>query len=278
MDKKKLKLFIICHKPTALPEGDCFVPLHVGRKNSKFKEEMNDYVGDDTGDNISEKNPNFCEATGIYWIWKNVHDAEYVGLCHYRRFFKAEFTDANIDSFFADGTDVIMSVKKFRPRTRFVTTLSYMQMEDYLILKGCLKKLYPEYVPSLNRYLRGYIDYPFNMVICKKELYDKYAEWMFSIFEEMGKYVKSSGYTNGKRMFAYMSELLTALFFIHNNCKIKEIPVTFDGKVLKPTFINKLVMLTGQTFIHPFTKNLPFSIDPCFKLGLKNDGFDLDCD
>ena len=36
--------------------------------------------------NISEKNPYYCELTGLYWAWKNL-DAEYIGLVHYRRYF-----------------------------------------------------------------------------------------------------------------------------------------------------------------------------------------------
>ena len=46
------------------------------------------YVGDDTGENISGKNPHCCELTCLlYWAWKNL-DAEAVGLCHYRRYFR----------------------------------------------------------------------------------------------------------------------------------------------------------------------------------------------
>ncbi len=42
---------------------------------------------DNTGDNISAKNPNRCEMTAHYWVWKNrLHtEDEYVGICHYRR-------------------------------------------------------------------------------------------------------------------------------------------------------------------------------------------------
>ena len=93
----KVKIFICCHKPDTVKHDDVYTPLHVGRALSKYKEEMKDMIGDDTGENISEKNPFYSEATGIYWIWKNVHDTEYVGLCHYRRFFDCNFTNENIN-------------------------------------------------------------------------------------------------------------------------------------------------------------------------------------
>lgn len=43
------------------------------------------FVGDNTGDNISEKNKYYCELSTQYWAWKNV-DADYYGFCHYRRY------------------------------------------------------------------------------------------------------------------------------------------------------------------------------------------------
>ena len=47
------------------------------------------YLKDNEGENISSKNKNFCELTGIYWMWKNI-DANFYGMMHYRRYISLE--------------------------------------------------------------------------------------------------------------------------------------------------------------------------------------------
>jgi len=271
-------MFIICHKPTDLPAGECFVPLHVGRKNSALKEEMSDYVGDDSGDNISEKNPYFCEATGIYWVWKNVHDCDYVGICHYRRFFDYEFTDSSVDSLFKDGTEVVFSKKLLQPHTRWHGIMMYAQIEDLMILRGAIRKVCPEYLNSLNSYWRGFRSHAFNMLICKKELYDKYAEWLFTICFEVEKYAKPSNYSNSRRAIAYMTEMLTPLYFYHNQCKIKELPIIVDGKTVKTSWLSKVCYFILKNTVWRISRNHPVFVDPSVFRGLKQDGIDLDCE
>ena len=44
--------------------------------------------GDDTGENISSRNPEWNEMTVIYWVFKNyekIGSPEYIGFEHYRR-------------------------------------------------------------------------------------------------------------------------------------------------------------------------------------------------
>ena len=88
---KDIKILIAHHKPGMVIKSGMYLPLHVGKTISKYKL---DIQGDDTGDNISKLNPIFCEMTAVYWGWKNIK-ADYIGLCHYRRYFtfkKASFS------------------------------------------------------------------------------------------------------------------------------------------------------------------------------------------
>ena len=78
-----VSIFTITHVPFTPPDNPIYLPLQVGHA-------LHDdygYLGDDTGENISDKNPYYSELTGLYWIWKNYTCADYLGLCHYRRFF-----------------------------------------------------------------------------------------------------------------------------------------------------------------------------------------------
>ena len=77
-----IKILVATHKQYWMPEDSVYMPIHVGREG---KADIG-YTGDHTGDNISSKNANYCELTGLYWAWKNL-DADYIGLVHYRRYF-----------------------------------------------------------------------------------------------------------------------------------------------------------------------------------------------
>lgn len=100
MKEKNIKILVAYHKPDVLIQSDILQPIHVGRSLLKKKcdtksienlkilqEEM---IGDDTGENISDKNDSYNEMTAIYWAWKNygaLGDPDYIGLMHYRRHF-----------------------------------------------------------------------------------------------------------------------------------------------------------------------------------------------
>lgn len=79
----KVQIAVAYHREWPFYGNEVFVPIQVGRAKSKM---LLPIEGDDNGDNISFLNPYYCEMTATYYLWKN-SEANYKGLCHYRRFF-----------------------------------------------------------------------------------------------------------------------------------------------------------------------------------------------
>ena len=83
---RDIKIIVAAHKPYRMPSDGMYLPVQVGASG---KESIPGFMRDDTGDNISDKNPYYCELTGVYLAWKHVK-ADYVGLAHYRRHFRGK--------------------------------------------------------------------------------------------------------------------------------------------------------------------------------------------
>ena len=99
----KIVIGVACHKPSELPSNELYLPIHVGA--ALATKGLPGLQRDDEGDNISEKNPQYCELTAQYWLWKNV-DADYYGLCHYRRFMS--FAPERFDNLSGDHRDQVI--------------------------------------------------------------------------------------------------------------------------------------------------------------------------
>ncbi|WP_316802704.1 DUF4422 domain-containing protein [Pedobacter nototheniae] len=81
-----LTIFSVFHKEYMVPQCDFIKPIQVGRKSSSVDL---GFISDDVGKNIADKNGTYSELTALYWIWKNLDkiDSNWIGLCHYRRYF-----------------------------------------------------------------------------------------------------------------------------------------------------------------------------------------------
>ena len=277
----RLRIFIVTHKPCSIPSDGVMTPIHVGRAVSPYKVEMSWMQGDDTGDHISSKNGSYCEMTAHYWIWKNVHDTEYVGVCHYRRFFAIDISEDDIEEVMADA-DVLMVEPSWHIDSVYAYFAKFMGAENMAILWMVMKRLYPEYAETLEQVCDGVKFHPFNMLLCKKELFDEYCEWIFSVLVECEKYVKPSPYTNGRRALAYMAELLTGVYFIYKRMKIKTVPYCKieDGRKLlveRSDEENRALAMYESMIQQDFAwkvredRREKFA-NPAILLGLKNDG------
>ena len=225
-----IKLFTITHKQFTPPPDSMYVPFHVGKENGHDL----GFIGDNTGDNISKRNPFYCELTGMYWIWKNYHHSDYVGICHYRRYL------INEKGLLFTETELTELLKKYDMITTKLLTLpgSYYDgfsanhhIKDLLITGEVIKEKYPDYYDTFERLIHGPNTYFGNIFITSKKEYNRYCEWLFTILFEVEKRTDFTGY-NGyqKRLFGFLSEFLQTVWIQYHNLRIKECMVGMLGE------------------------------------------------
>ena len=218
-------IFTMTHKKFREPEDRIYVPLHVGRAGG----EDFGYAGDDTGDNISDRNCYYGELTGVYWVWKNVCTEDYVGICHYRRYFCTEegriLNEKDYRSILGEY-DIITSKKLKLNYSYFDGYASDYNIFDLVATGEVIRQLYPEYYDTFERLVHGKGTYFGNMMVTSKALYDEYAGWLFSIFREAEKRIDASGYDDyHKRVFGFISEFLLLVWVEIKGLKVYECKV-----------------------------------------------------
>lgn len=266
---KKVKILVACHKSDKVFQNDVYIPIHVGKAISKCQMDM---VGDDSGDNISEKNPMYCELTAQYWAWKNLNDVEYVGLCHYRRYFETQVTDDNIDNLLGTNCDIILASPLIERGCMGVRLQKATCMEDVYILMNVLKKEFPDFYLTAERFLNGNRCVPYNMFVMRKELFNSFAYWQFRILEEMEKKVHLSGYTRMRRIYGYMAEMLLPIWCEHNKLHVRydNIVPKLNDKAIK-SWKNPLRNIYNRFVFFLLKERLDLNIE-AVKVGLRNDG------
>lgn len=224
------KIMVVTHKRFLPPKDTLYFPIHAGRKN---KEDLG-YIGDDSGDNISELNHKINECTALYWLWKN-GNMEVIGLNHYRRYF-ANFIDygAMIDSHTVSrllGYFDILTVYKWDMEdwTLYDQLKNAIDSNAYekglSIIEACIKENQAEYLASFRKVFSGHEMYPFNMFIMKKSICDQYCQWLFSIIIEAAKKMETSQYdTYSQRVIGFFAERLFTVWLANHNFSIRELP------------------------------------------------------
>ena len=241
---KDIKVIIATHKRYKMPESDMYIPIQVGKKTNN---ELG-YQTDDVGENISSKNPYYCELTALYWGWKNL-DADYMGLVHYRRYFSItrkipKETEKKMDCILKqqeienilDNVDIILPQK----RNYYIETLyshykNTMYVEPLDETKKIIEEKYPEYLEEFDKLHRRTSGHMFNMFIMKKEVLNEYCTWIFDILFELEKRIDVTKYDSfHARFFGRVSELLLDVWINKNNLKYEEIKVISTERINWP--------------------------------------------
>lgn len=257
------KIFVVTHKQVKLPEEKGYIPMIVGNNNVYYPM----CVRDNIGNNIANKNANYCELTALYWMWKNLDMKDCVGLCHYRRFFT--------NYIFAKKPLSIKKVERILKRYDIIVPQTWIRLDctvkDWFLetdgkqkdlnnLRRIIQKKYPEYLKYYDEVMNGNEAFYCNMFIMPYELLDKYCEWLFSILFELEDITDLTGYTvTEARIYGFLSERLFNVWVRKQKLKIKYMPMYEQDKGLqiKKKMKNKIkhILLKNEYLMKIIRKN-----------------------
>lgn len=245
--ENKVKIVVATHKEYAMPQDTMYLPIQVGSQLHKTIDLG--YQKDNDGLNISEKNGGYSELTALYWAWKNL-DSQFIGLAHYRRHFGL------LKSADSDRMKRVISKRELEPllddydifvpkkRNYYIESLySHYEHTHYANhldeTRQIVEDMYPDYLKTYDRVLKGTTGYMFNMMIMKKELLNQYCEWMFSILFELEKRLGAEKLDDfQQRFYGRVSEIIFNVWLQKNiedgkidKNRIKELPLVYIEKV-----------------------------------------------
>ena len=178
---------------------------------------LEQYTGDDTGDNISAKNKNYCELTCLYWAWKNL-EADYVGLSHYRRHFAmnrnrdkwTRIADGGYIAGILENYSIILPKKRdYYIETTYQQYIHAHNRQDLDKTEEIILQHYPQYHTAYKKVMADTKGHRFNMMIMRKDLFDSYCQWLFDILFRLEECLDISEYSDyDKRVFGFVSERL----------------------------------------------------------------------
>ena len=223
-------IYIATHKKFNVPNLNGYCALQVGAEGK----EKYGYLRDNIGNHISGKNANYCELTGLYWIWKNTDDS-YKGLVHYRRYFGRNNLSNKISDICSyeyllnclKSVDIVLPyVEYFKQNAKEEILLHCCTEEIFDKLRQIIETKYPDYIETYDRYFNENKASLFNMLFCKREIFDAYCEWLFSILfvlEKQEDLAKLNTYQ--QRLYGFLSERLLNVWVIKNKLVVKHLPV-----------------------------------------------------
>ena len=226
-----VKIIVAAHKKYWMPLSSLYLPVFVG---SAGKPSIEGFQRDDAGAHISARNASFCELTGIYWAWKNL-DADYIGLAHYRRYFSRRFgfskkgriaTQKTIECALAKADVILPKERRYFIETNYSHYAHAHHEQDLILTREILLERCPDYLAAWDRVMNRTHGHRFNIFVMKKDLLNRYLDWLFDILFALETRLDISAYMGiDSRVFGYVSERLLDVWIERNQIPYIELPV-----------------------------------------------------
>lgn len=226
-NKAKLQIYKMVHDldkrlKTEYKDTEYVKTVQVGTVFSERKEA--DFY-DDEGDSISDKNKNYCELTGLYWIWKNQvlqdmnYTNKYYGLSHYRRFL--DFSDKDVWKLQENDIDVVLPYPMPYEPDIAQHHKRYLNDQEWNAVVTAMQELYPEYVEAMHSILKQEYFYNYNIIAAKGKVLNEYCSWLFPLLFRIEELNDPKKEKMPNRYMGYIGETLETIYFMYHKRHLK---------------------------------------------------------
>lgn len=226
-----VRIVVATHKAAFMPQDELYLPMQAGRS---LHPALAGIIGDDTGDNISNKNESYCELTCLYWAWKNLRE-DYIGLCHYRRYFAASRIGSKTERILTAAATMeqlaAAPVILPAPRCYYIeSTYSHYahahHIRDLDTVRVTLSVHYPDYIAAFDEVMHRTWGHRFNMLVMRRDILDAYCTWLFDVLARVEAIADTTSYTAyDKRLCGFLGERLLDVWIEKNHIPYSEVPV-----------------------------------------------------
>ncbi len=103
------------------------------------------------------------------------------------------YTEENVLKF-AQGYDAVVPAKIPLNTSLYEQYLSNHRKEDLDLATDVIKELYPDYSNAVDAAMAANFMFPLGNFIMKKEIFNDFCEWLFSILNELEKRIDWNNY------------------------------------------------------------------------------------
>ena len=224
----KLKIFCMTVKNLKIIEKlpNYIVPFGLG--NFEYP---NNWLKENSGENISHLNKFFGEASGMYWLWKNYMSNfkkdEWIGFCQYRRLWLNDLFESkqktNISSLYSNllnpNNEIFSECNAILLQPTIISRRNLNSEFESIYGDNTISKCV-DFVDEKNKkdfkeFLKGHKMSICNMFITKPDIFISYCEDMFHWIKKCFDYCSKKNLLKGNntRLPVFMVERFTSFWF-----------------------------------------------------------------
>lgn len=175
-------------------------------QSNDVKSEYCDVIDISDDEFVREHKVGYSELCSIHYLYTHqdlVKDLDYIGICHYRRF----YVDLLIPGAIINE-EVVTTNKRYLWHDNYSEYADYHYIKHWNILCDIIKTFHNQYYGAFTEMMYAKDMHHCNMVVLPKHLFFEYCEFLFDVFDKFDKLI---GIKNDEESIKYASTIINEL-------------------------------------------------------------------